>query len=601
MFIWNPEDINEEQEEAILETANVLLVACPGSGKTRTLTYKLAKELSNLKSNKQFIVAITYTHRAADEIKERVENLGVNTSQLWIGTIHAFCLEWILKPYYIYLDSLKMGFRVINSQESEDILTLLCADYNTYPKITSYDCAYIITAEGYRLSCNDSRKQSRVDEILKKYWRKLIAENQIDFQLILSSSYKLLNEKAFIESHLGNIFSYILLDEYQDTSEIQYLILSKIIKAGNNKLKMFVVGDPNQSIYTNLGGYAIDKSKLEILTNSVFKSYGLSGNYRSSNLIVNYFDYFKTHENPIIACGTNKDFQSTISFNNLILRPNLEDEIVRLILFNVNTEGIKPNEICIVAPQWIHLASLTRNLMIKLPDYTFDGPGGAPFARDIDNFFFKLCRIVLTEPSPNMYVRRMRWSGEILRDLEFQNIDISKLNNKRFLKICNSIDIQEDEGIEYLKKFIELLFRKINVDISSYISLNEHYNSFFKSCEDRITRLKKDGFGYISTTENFKKVFKQKDGITISTIHGVKGAEFDCVIAFALLEDYVPHFADDSKHDSAKKLLYVISSRARKNLHLISERGRLKNYGTPRPEYLPTEVLSLYKYGYNEI
>nr|WP_283093795.1 UvrD-helicase domain-containing protein [Burkholderia cenocepacia] len=94
--------MNDEQSEAVRDENSVFLVACPGSGKTRALTYKIAYELSRLQSKRQFIVALTYTHRAADEIHERIEGLGVDTSQLWIGTIHSFCLEWILKPYGIY-------------------------------------------------------------------------------------------------------------------------------------------------------------------------------------------------------------------------------------------------------------------------------------------------------------------------------------------------------------------------------------------------------------------------------------------------------------------------------------------------------------------
>jgi len=111
MFVWNPGDLNPEQEAAIAEERSVFLVACPGSGKTRTLTYKIARELSKLQpDDNKWVIAITYTHRAADEIHERIENLGVDTSKLWIGTIHSFCLEWIIKPYAIYHDALKNGF-----------------------------------------------------------------------------------------------------------------------------------------------------------------------------------------------------------------------------------------------------------------------------------------------------------------------------------------------------------------------------------------------------------------------------------------------------------------------------------------------------------
>ncbi len=94
----------------------------------------------------------------------------------------------------------------------------------------------------------------------------------------------------------------------------------------------------------------------------------------------------------------------------------------------------------------------------------------------------------------------------------------------------------------------------------------------------------------------FRRVFASRSGITISSIHNVKGAEFDVVIAFALLQGMVPHFGD-LQVESAKKLLYVICSRARKNLHLISETGRM-NRGGP---YLPTEVLASYAFNYDDV
>ena len=81
MFIWAPDDLNPEQEAAIEEPGSVFLVACPGSGKTRTLTYKIARLLSTLPSEKAWVIAITYTHRAADEIEERIERLPVSTTR----------------------------------------------------------------------------------------------------------------------------------------------------------------------------------------------------------------------------------------------------------------------------------------------------------------------------------------------------------------------------------------------------------------------------------------------------------------------------------------------------------------------------------------
>ena len=129
MFIWTENELNTKQSDVIKNENNILLIACPGSGKTRTLTYKIGYELDKLDDSRKYIIAITYTNRAAEEIKERIELLGIDTKQLWIGTIHSFCNEWILKPYYSLLEDLKYGFRIIDSQESEELLTTFCEPY----------------------------------------------------------------------------------------------------------------------------------------------------------------------------------------------------------------------------------------------------------------------------------------------------------------------------------------------------------------------------------------------------------------------------------------------------------------------------------------
>ena len=599
MFVWNNHELNSEQENAIYDENSVLLIACPGSGKTRTLTYKIAYELERLKSEKEFITAITYTNNAADEIKERVEILGVDVSQLWIGTIHSFCLEWILRPYSLYIPKLKNGFRILNSHESEILLTTLCLPYKTQ-KITFWDCGFMATPTGYSLTCLNVAKHSIVKAILAEYFKILEENNQIDFEQILFYSHTLLKKNKIISSILSKLFPFILIDEYQDTKEIQYYIVSSILRANGGLSRTLIVGDPNQSIYSSLGGFPMSKIDLEKLLNFKLIEHSLSFNYRSSAKIINYFDYYKTFPNSIVPASIDKDYASMITFNDTVTKSAIVDEIVKLVLYNIIEKGISPNEICIAAPQWVHLASLTRNLMIKMPDYSFDGPGMAPFSRDIDNFWYKLSRIVLTEPSPNLYVRRLRWAKEILEDLKNAGVDVSSVTNKSFLKLCNSISVEEGNGLKYLSILFAKVCSTLGIDLSLYPTLEEHHISFFESAESRIEKLKKEGNEFIGSIETFRKVFKQRGGITVSTIHGVKGEEYDTVIGFALLEDYVPNFNDKPNgQENAKKMLYVLSSRDRKNIHLISERERYKPYGNPPAEYITTIQLQNYKYKYD--
>lgn len=594
MFSWTELELNPEQSAAILQPESVFLVACPGSGKTKTLIYKIAYELSRLDSSRNYVVAITYTNRAADEIHDRIEGLGVDASQLWIGTIHSFCLEWILKPYGIYLPELERGYRVIDQYERERLLERLCAPYSGQ-RITFFDCDYYFTETGYLLGCSDTRKHPSIHIILNQYFQFLIDNKQIDFELILWYASKLMNQHQSISTLLSKIFPILLVDEYQDTKQIQYHILGKILRSGLGNTKLFMVGDPNQAIYGSLGGYPIPIEDLRALTNIPIAELELSQNYRSSERVVQYFSNFNLYETTCEAVGEHSSFPSFITYDNTIVRQDLLSEITKLIRYSINQIGVSPNEICVLAPQWIHLASMTRSLVVSMPEYTFDGPGMVPFARDIENFWYKLSKLALTEPSPLMYVKRLRWAGEVLKDLQDAGVSIS-ISRRALLYECNSITVTQLDGLEYLRQFFDTLFSRLSIEIEDFTQLSEHHQAFFESSQARITRLRSEGVEAISDISFFRKVFQNRNGITVSTIHGVKGAEFDVVIAYALLEGMVPHFNDPNGNESAKKLLYVVGSRARKNLHLFSENGRARGRSQV---YSATKILAECEFEYD--
>lgn len=591
MFAWDARELNEEQAAAVWEESSVFLIACPGSGKTRTLTYKIAYELSR-RTDKRIVVAITYTHRAADEIQERIEAMGVETSGLWIGTIHAFCLEWILKPYGIYRPALARGYRVLDRHDRELLLERLCAHY---PGVTHYDCDYYFSEHTYHLGCADTAKHEAIRMILRAYFRELTAARQIDFELILWHAYALMRDQTHIAPLLSQVFSYIHVDEYQDTKQIQYSLLTAILRAGAGRTKTFIVGDPNQAIYGSLGGYAISPAEFRALAGMPIEEMALSRNYRSSNRIISQFSNFNVHATIIEGAGVNASFPSMVSYNRQISHSALHDELIRLIQVSL-AAGHAPEEICVLAPWWTLLASTTRKLVTMLPDQQFDGPGLVPFSNDPDNFWFKLSKILLTESSPRMLVRRMRWATEVIRDLGDFGVDTSPLTPRLLLRECNAIAISEADGLAYLNQAFAVLFGRLGIDLGSFPPLVEHHAAFFRSSQARIAKLRQAGASYISDVSFFKKAFRERTGITVSTIHGVKGAEFDVVIAFGLLEGMVPHFSETGSHGAASKLLYVVGSRARKHLHLISEAGRPRGrFGS----YEPTEVLAACMFGYD--
>ncbi len=596
MFVWENRDLNDEQVDAITHDGSVFLVACPGSGKTRALTYKIALELSRLESDRHWVVAITYTHRAAEEIQERIERLGVDTERLWIGTIHSFCLDWILRPYSLYHDRLKFGFRVIDQHDTDRRLGELCQGRR--PRIRPFDCNYYFTSQGCELEAPNPARRAQIIAVLEDYWLELEGEGLVDFEMILRYAQDLIVNEPSISILLSSIFKFVLVDEFQDTKEIQYSILAAILRAGGGRSQTFVVGDPNQAIYGSLGGYAMSCREFAKLCGLDLAEKSLSINYRSSSRIVGYFSTYGVVSAEIVAEGKNRDYASLVSFDEETSFRRVDEEIVRLIRFSCEHLAIPAHEICVVGPRWIQLAAMTRRLMSALPEYSFDGPGMAPFARDQNNFWFKVARLALTEPSPQMYVRRTRWAGEVLSELRHANVPVSGLSRQELLRRFNTIQIDHDDGLEFLRLFFADFCLAVGVDLANFLTLSEAYEAFFSRSRNQIARLEGEGVQGVSALAMFRRVFASRTGITISTIHGVKGAEFDTVIAFALLEGMVPHFADPDGEESAKKLLYVVCSRPRKNLHLIAEIDRLDGRQIPYPT---TEALSACMFAYDQV
>lgn len=594
MFSWTNKELDEEQSEAIRESRSVFLVACPGSGKTRALAYKIARELDALDSPRHFVVAITYTNRAADEIKTRVEALGIDTAQLWIGTIHAFCLEWILRPYAIYEPALAYGFTVLDQHERESLLDQLCKEHA--PGITHWDCDYFFTATGYSLGSPNVANHDGIHRVLEAYFGELSASRVVDFELILRYAHRLILSQPSIRQILSRLMKWILVDEYQDTKDIQYEIVTSIVKAGNGETRLFMVGDPNQSIYGSLGGYAIPAATLREKISVELVEKELSANYRSSSRIIEYFENFNVYGTTIFAKGELRDYPSLITYDSETDQAQLSDRIAALITSSVQVHGVSPNEICVLAPQWAPLVSMTRSLVVALPEYQFNGPGMVPFARDMENFWYKLARLSLTKPSPSMYVRRFRWAKEALANLDAMGLSVQAAGPRDLLKECNDIEIEELNGLNYLRRFFDQLFNALSVSIVEIPQLAAQHDAFFAGAEARIARLQSSGIVGVDTLEFFMKTFENRSGITLSTIHGVKGSEFDVVIAYGLLEGMVPNFNDTGGNESAKKLLYVAGSRARKNLHLFSETGRKRGRWNT---YKATHVLAATDFTYD--
>lgn len=554
------EDLNHKQKSICKSTDNFILTACPGSGKTRTITYRLAYLAEKYKESKKINMAITYTNRAANEIENRLIDMDINLCTIWTGTIHQFCMKYIIRPYSMYHKQLTKGYKIIDEYVKEEYLKSIADELG----IKNY---YIKDLYSNQL-------------VIKEYITKTIQNKEIDFDMILQYSQELIEENDFIAQNISNIIRSIHVDEYQDTNEKQYVILSAIIKANTN-INILFVGDVNQAIYGNLGGIAKSANDIRIIFPIKFTEKYLDGCYRSTQRIVDYYVNYEVAETGVYSVSKYKDNNSIIKFNSSIDKEELPDVIAAILKKEIE-RGILEEEICIVAPQWYQIYPMANKLRKLLPDNYFDAPDISPIKYDPLNVFFLIGKLLFTQQSDHRLLRRKK-ANEILTIIkEDYNINILDTITKfDILKVINSTHFIAANGVLTLEDATKNVLSFLKIKLEG--ELEKSRMKFFEKINNRVTE---HNLPY--DCDAMERSFKEKIGIVINTIHGVKGEEYKTVIGFDLLNGHLPHwdYIYDKKlksirYEEANKMLYVLCSRAKENLYLFAENGRTTQSGYP--------------------
>ncbi len=248
--------LNDEQREAVLHTEGPLLIlAGAGSGKTRVLTHRIAHLVENKGVSPWAVLAITFTNKAAKEMKERVAKLiGEEMVQdMWISTFHAMCVRMLRR----YAEKLGYGrfFTIYDTADQKalikDILKVLNVSEKNFQVGTvlggiSSKKNELITPEAAIIKAGSDYREKVIAQVYEAYQKKLKENNAMDFDDLLMNAYLLLRDQPDVLSYYQNKFQYILVDEYQDTNGAQYQLVEMLAKAHHN---LCVVGDDDQSIY----------------------------------------------------------------------------------------------------------------------------------------------------------------------------------------------------------------------------------------------------------------------------------------------------------------------------------------------------------------
>jgi DNA helicase-2/ATP-dependent DNA helicase PcrA len=253
------EGLNKEQYKAVINTEGPnLIIAGAGSGKTKVLTHKIAYLINEKNIKPWNILAITFTNKAANEMKTRVESIiGENAKDMWIGTFHSICVK-ILRKYidrigyqrsFVIFDSTDQRSLVKQCLKQLNIDDKLFTDRGVLSEISNAKNEMLDPSQ-YMARVNGEHRKEKIAEIYSLYQKKLKENNSLDFDDIINFTINILTENPDVLEYYSEKFQYVLVDEYQDTNKAQFTLITLLAARYGN---ITVVGDNDQGIYSFRG------------------------------------------------------------------------------------------------------------------------------------------------------------------------------------------------------------------------------------------------------------------------------------------------------------------------------------------------------------
>lgn len=599
----NIEALNEKQKEAVkMVNGPLLVLAGAGSGKTRVLTTRIAYLIEEVGIDPSNILAITFTNKAAKEMKERIfKMLGPIGYQIQISTFHSFGLLLIKENYECL--GYKENFTILDSDDSLTIIKKIMKDMNLDPK--EYNPKAIrnqisgaknelLTASQYERYANTDFEQ-KVVEVYKRYEKKLKVNNSLDFDdLLMLPNILLRTNKEVLES-LQDRFQYILVDEYQDTNEAQYNIVKMI---GNKYHNVCVVGDADQAIYAWRGANYRNILNFEKDYKDA-KTILLEENYRSTKTILNAAnDVIKNNrERKDKNLWTENEVGDKICYHRAVDEKEeayyVMEEIKKLI-----DSGVEKSEIAVLYRTNAQSRNMEEALLKENIPYKVVGSFYFYNRKEIKDLIaylkviynqsddVNLLRIINT-PKRGIGVktietlqRKAEIEGvsifeaiESGKEMEFKRVIeklIALLATSSLTELVDHVleisGIRKELGTE---KTLEADIRLENLEEFKSITKNFEEQNGIVSLEEFLSEI-----SLVSDIEEHKN---NNDVVTLMTVHSAKGLEFDNVFIIGLEENIFPHvnsMTGNEDLEEERRLCYVAITRARKRLWLLNTRHR---------------------------
>ena len=610
--------LNTEQREAVLDTKNNLLIlACAGSGKTKTITYKIAYEIEKGIVYPSKVCAVTFTNRAAKEMRDRLMSLlpDVDTSTMVVRTFHSLCAS-LLRRFGESI-GLRRDFTIY---DDDDSYQLLCSIDENEDKRMMRDISRTISKlkdlgiPPERAKCSYYSQYECFREYYRRYNELLQRSGNVDFGDLISRSVELLEKDEKAKKYCHDRFRLILVDEYQDSNTEQFRFLSLFVSPQS---QLVAVGDDDQSIYSFRGAEIRNILSFRDDFKNV-REIKLEKNYRSTNEILAPASALikhnvHRHDKEIVSADGKSGAKPTLLISE---SGNMEArriaDIVRSIgnwdntavLYRTNAQSL-PFETILTQYRIPYKVvgslkfydreevkdaiSFLRLLMNPYDRVAFERIINKP-ARKIgkkkvadiesrsDDMFLALSSFSSDNPSSSFDGARVflcAWKNALDR-LE-NNVNLGDVM-KEALEETELMDYyrsesdraQRDAKIENLSVLVSTLSQEegsvdsILTAESAPVSMRDRLSSFL----ERLT---------LDTTVLGNNDNRDKEGVTLITMHNTKGLEYDTVFCAGLEDDLIPgkNSIDEKSIEEERRILYVAMTRARKRLYLSYAKTRL--------------------------
>ena len=601
----NLEYLNDRQKEAVLYGDGPLLIlAGAGSGKTSVLTKRVAYLIKERNVSPSNIVAITFTNKAAKEMKERIiKEVGKEGYDIQISTFHSFGLR-IIKENYEKLGYEK-NFTIIDSDDSltvvKKILKEMGIDSTRFnPKFIKNQISSckneMVTPEKYKNLVNDELSDITY-KVYKKYQDTLLRNNSLDFDDLLIKPIELFNKYKEVLENYQELFKYVFIDEYQDTNEAQY-ILSKMISAKYKNI--CVVGDDAQSIYSwrganfkNILNFEKDYQNAKVIL--------LEQNYRSTKTILNA-------TNSVIKNNINKKDKNLWTDNSLgekikYVRTNDEKDeasyVTREIRSLVNN-GVSLDDIAVLYRTNAQSRTIEEGFLNSNIPYKIVGAFAFYSRKEIKDLLAYLKLIYNTKDDVSLmriinYPKRKIGAKTIEnlsmdavlngtsmfdvissgKELEFKKLILEMKEKSEVLSLTEIIDMVLDmSGIKSeleSEHTLEADIRLENLNEFKSITKTFEEESGIASLEDFLNEV-----SLVSDVNDQKNDNSPK--VTLMTIHAVKGLEYKYVFVIGMEENIFPHVnscEEEGGIEEERRLCYVAITRAKEKLYLVNALRRM--------------------------